>query len=79
MSEFKASDFKLDLIKLVCQCIDEQWWHNDTQAALKLGTSRGVISHLRSRTTGHCSTSKLISMLDKMGYQTEIKITRIES
>ncbi len=78
MSNFKASDFKLQLMKLVAKQIKETY-RSQKEAIYYLNSNCSTMSFIMNNKKGHCSTSNLVSMLNTMGYQAEIKITRIES
>ena len=78
MSDFKASDFKLKLMKLVAKEINNKY-RSQKEAIYYLNSNKTTVSFLMNNRFGSCSTSKLVTMLHIMGYQTEIKITRIES
>lgn len=76
MSEFKAADFKLKLMRFVAKKINESY-RSEKEATYYLKSNRATMNFIMNNKAGNCSTSKLVAMLNIMGYRTEIKITRI--
>ena len=73
---FKASDFKLELMKVVRETIKEKDW-TMYRAAKNLGVSYSVIHSIEHETMGHCSSSKMVYMLHTMGYKLEINLVKL--
>jgi len=78
MSDFRASDFKENLMTRVSNLIIARNYSSLMEGAKELDSCRNIISQLRRGQACSCSTTRLLHMLHRLGYDVEIKFTRIE-
>ena len=72
----RPSGFKSTLMLLVTGAINEKGWKQQ-RAADELNTNQSTICDIKNDKDPHCSITRLVSMLYKMGYKVEIKLTKI--
>ena len=73
---FRSYDTKEELMKVTAQRVRELELSN-VEIANLVDSSPPLISQMRKSRTFSCSTSKLIHILHKLGYQVDMSITKI--
>ncbi len=73
---FRSYDTKEELMKVAAQRVRELNLSNVEIADL-IDSSTPLVSMMRKNRTFSCSTSKLIHILHKLGYQVNLSITKI--